>query len=80
MQAHLRADMFQRLHLEVGRPQPGFDRAKRVFDRFAAGSHSFWFTIQSRLHCIHHRFVLPATHASVLAGGAFGFDRTRLAR
>ena len=43
MQTHLYADAFQRPHLEMCRPHPGFNRAKGMFNGFPSCTHAFWF-------------------------------------
>ena len=50
VQGHLSADMFQRLHLEVGIAHPAFEGAKGMFDGFPSLPHKLGMFIEPALH------------------------------
>ena len=74
MQRHFGADMFQRLHLEVGIAHPGFDGSERMLDRFAALTHLFRVLIEPPLDSLKNMFVLPAGNPALLVRGALILD------
>src|SRR5215469_15123269 len=53
-------------------PHPILDRAKDVLDDAAPDPHRIGHLVQTPLHGLDHRLVLPTGDAALLAGGAFG--------
>ena len=72
---HLRADVLQPLHQEVGRTHPHLDRAEGVLDGFSALTHRLWVLIEPPLNRFQDIFVLPATDPAFLARGTTIFQR-----
>ena len=74
MQTHFRTHMFERLHLEVSRPQPGFDGAEGMLDGAAANAH----TVRHAVHAVFHLFqdglMLPPTDPPFLTRCALRFQ------
>src|SRR5215813_9523515 len=70
VEAHLRSDLFERLHPEVRRPHPGFYGPEGMFDRRAPDPHDLWRAVQPRLHGFDHRLVLPAGDPALFSGRA----------
>lgn len=60
----------ERFHLEVCRAHPGFDRAERVLDSFAAQRDLRWVVVETLLDAFEDRLVLPAADASLFPCGA----------
>ncbi len=78
-QRHLRAHVLQPLHQEMGRPHPRLDRAKGMFDRFAALAHGLGVLVEPSLDGFENLFVLPPSDAAFLARCATLLDGAALA-
>ena len=74
MQAHLGADARERFGQKVRRTHPGFERSEDVLDGLPAKLRGLGGAFKARLHALQDLFVLPACDASILAGGALGFQ------
>ncbi len=70
---------FERLHLEVGRTHPGFDRPEGMLDGFAPLAHLLRMRVEPPLDGLEDFFVFPAGNPALLARGAGQLDRAVLA-
>ena len=67
-QTYLGSDVSERLGEEVGAAHPGLERAEHVFNGSPADAHGIGQLVQSPLHGIDDRFMLPAFDALHLLG------------
>ena len=69
-QAKFAANLLQATHQKCALVHPLFDRAKRVFDRFATSIENTRALREPRLHSVQDRFVLKSRYRAKLAVGA----------
>jgi hypothetical protein len=49
-----------------------------MLDSFAALAHLLWILVESTLHCIDNKLMLPSGDPSLFASGALSFDGATL--
>ncbi len=79
VQGHFGGDLFQRLHLEVGRAHLELDGAEGMLDRLSPLVHLLLVLVEPLLDGLEDIFVLPAGHPALLARGATMLEDAALA-